>query len=196
MLPQNFIFIGRSGCGKGTQAKLLEKHLNKIDPRRKVFYLETGAEFRKFIQNDGYTQKLSKKIYYDGGSQPEFLSIYIWSHLLAENFKEDEHLIIDGTPRKLHEAGVLHSVFDFYKREKPYFIFMNIGEKWAMDRMKDRGRIDDNLRDIKARLSWYETDVVPTIGFYRKNEKYHFLEINGEQTIEKVHQDILDKLNF
>lgn len=196
MLPQNFIFIGRSGCGKGTQAKLLKEHLNKVDPRKNVFYLQTGAEFRKFIQKEGYTQNLSRKIYDEGALQPEFLSIYMWSHLLVENFKEDEHLIVDGTPRKFHEAGALHSIFDFYKREKPYLIFIKTGEQWAIDRLNDRGRFDDNSDDIKSRLGWYETEVLPAIGFYRNNFKYHFIEINGEQTIEKVHQDILSKLSF
>lgn len=195
MTPQSFIFIGRSGCGKGTQAKLLGEYLNKIDPERKVFYLETGAEFRKFIEGGNYTQKLSKKIHDEGGLQPEFLSVYMWSNALAENFKEDGHLIIDGTPRKFHEAGVLHSIFDFYKRGKAYLIFLNIGKKWAMDRMTERGRIDDNHDDIEARLNWYETDVAPTIDFYRNNSRYNFLEINGEQTIEKVHQDILKRLD-
>ena len=196
MFPQNFIFIGMSGCGKGTQAKLLGEYLKKIDPEREVFFLETGAEFRKFIQGEGYTQRLSKKIYDEGGSQPEFLSVYMWSHLIAENFKEDEHLIVDGTPRRFHEAGALDSIFNFYNREKPYLIFLNIGEKWAVKRLLGRGRIDDNHDDIKARLDWYETDVVPAINFYRNNLKYNFLEINGEQTIEKVHQDIWDKLPF
>ncbi|MEK7157883.1 MAG: hypothetical protein AAB688_02270, partial [Patescibacteria group bacterium] len=93
MLPQNFTFIGRSGCGKGTQARLLGEHLSKVDSQREVFFLETGAEFRKFIQGEGYTQRLSKKIYDDGGSQPEFLSVYMWSRVLAESFKENEHLI-------------------------------------------------------------------------------------------------------
>jgi len=185
-----------SGCGKGTQAKLLGEHLNKIDSEREVFFLETGAEFRKFIQGENYTQKISKKIYDDGGLQPEFLSVYMWSRLIAENFKEDEHLIVDGTPRRFHEAGALDSIFNFYNREKPYLIFLNIGEKWAVKRLLGRGRIDDNHDDIKARLDWYETDVVPAINFYRNNLKYNFLEINGEQTIEKVHQDILDKLPF
>ena len=185
-----------SGCGKGTQAKLLGEYLKKIDPEREVFFLETGAEFRRFIQGEGYTQRLSKKIYDEGGSQPEFLSVYMWSHLIAENFKEDEHLIVDGTPRRFHEAGALDSIFNFYNREKPYLIFLNIGEKWAVKRLLGRGRIDDNHDDIKARLDWYETDVVPAINFYRNNLKYNFLEINGEQTIEKVHQDILDKLPF
>src|SRR3989344_8323139 len=83
MFPQNFIFIGMSGCGKGTQAKLLGEYLKKIDPEREVFFLETGAEFRRFIQGEGYTQRLSKKIYDEGGSQPEFLSVYMWSHLVT-----------------------------------------------------------------------------------------------------------------
>lgn len=170
--------------------------MNKIDQQREVFFLETGAEFRKFIQGGNYTQKVSKKIHDDGGLQPEFLSVYMWSHLLAESFKGNEHLIIDGTPRKFHEAGVLHSIFDFYKREKPYLIFINTGEKWAVDRLKGRGRADDNLEDIKARLYWYETDVAPTIDFYRNNPKYNFIEIDGEQTIEKVHKDILANLKI
>ena len=161
-----------------------------------MFFLETGAEFRKFIQGEGYTQRLSKKIYDEGGSQPEFLSVYMWSHLIAENFEEDEYLIVDGTPRRFHEAGALDSIFDFYKREKPYLIFLNIGEKWAVERLLGRGRLDDNHEDIEARLKWYETDVVPAINFYRDNPKYIFLEINGEQTIEKIHLDILEKLNF
>ena len=196
MLPQNFIFIGMSGCGKGTQAELLKEYLKKIDPQKKVFCLQTGAEFRKFIQGDTYTQKLSKINYDEGGLQPEFLSVYMWSRMLAENFEKGEHLIVDGTPRKFHEAGVLDSIFDFYKLEKPYLIFLNIGQKWATERLKGRGRFDDNHDDVESRLKWYETDVVPAINFYRDNPKYNFLEINGEQTIEKVHQDILEKLNY
>ncbi|MBU6430954.1 MAG: nucleoside monophosphate kinase [Patescibacteria group bacterium] len=196
MLPQNFIFIGRSGCGKGTQAKLLKEHLSKIDPQRQVFYLQTGAEFRKFIQGGNYTQKLSRKILDRGGLTPEFLAVYMWSRALAENFKEDEHLIVDGSPRKFHEAGVLDSIFDFYKREKPYLVSIVASEGWAIERLRGRGRFDDNSDDIKARLSWYETDVLPAINFYRNNPRYVFLEINGEQTIEKVHRDILEKLSF
>ena len=175
---------------------MLGEHLSKVDSQREVFFLETGAEFRKFIQGEGYTQRLSKKIYDDGGSQPEFLSVYMWSRVLAESFKENEHLIIDGTPRRFHEAGALDSVFDFYKREKPYLIFLNISKEWAVERLLGRGRIDDNHDDIKTRLGWYETDVVPAIDFYKNNPKYNFIEINGEQTIEKVHQDILGKLDF
>ena len=60
MKPQTFIFIGRSGCGKGTQAELVQEHLKQIDPKRKVLYIQTGAEFREFIKGNSETQKLSK----------------------------------------------------------------------------------------------------------------------------------------
>ena len=50
MLPQNFTFIGRSGCGKGTQARLLGEHLSKVDSQREVFFwkraLNLGNSFR------------------------------------------------------------------------------------------------------------------------------------------------------
>ena len=49
MNPQTFVFIGRSGCGKGTQAKLLQDVLKEKNPDQEIFYIETGANFRKFL---------------------------------------------------------------------------------------------------------------------------------------------------
>ena len=48
---QTFIFIGRSGCGKGTQVTLLQEHIKKQDHKRHIlFYIETGERFRQFIK--------------------------------------------------------------------------------------------------------------------------------------------------
>ena len=63
MVPQTFIFIGRSGCGKGTQSELLHKYLDEHDKEEHlIFYLETGARFRDFIAKDNFTSKLAKKV--------------------------------------------------------------------------------------------------------------------------------------
>ena len=43
-------------------------------------------------------------------------------------------------------------------------------------------------------MKWYESDVLPAVDFFRKNESYNFLEIKGEQTIEKVNEDIIKSL--
>ena len=191
----SFIFIGRSGCGKGTQVELLGEYLKKQSPETEVFHMESGAEFREFIKGDTATQKLSKQIYDDGGLQPEFLSVYMWAKILSTKFKNTEHLLIDGTPRRLHEAGALNSIFSFYKRPKPYVIYINVSRKWAEDRLLARKRIDDNAEDIKVRLDWFETEVMPVVKYYQGNDSYNFLDINGEQTIEEVQKEIVRKLN-
>ncbi len=196
MKPQNFIFIGRSGCGKGTQVERLTSYLRQIDPTREVFCLQTGAEFRQFIQGDTYTQQLSKKVYMAGELQPEFLAVWMWAHILIEKFKGNEHLITDGSPRKLHEAGTLDSIFTFYGREKPFLIFINSSREESSRRLEGRKRLDDGTADIKKRMDWYDTEVAPTLAFYRNNTNYIFLEINGDQSPDAVWQEIKSKLSL
>lgn len=190
MIQKTFIFIGRSGCGKGTQAKLLMDELKKVDPTREVLYLQNGAEFRKFVTGSSHTQKLSKAIQDVGGLQPEFLAVYMWSNFLVQNFKGAEHVVMDGMPRKFHEAGVLESIWDFYKLPRPTVVHLAVSKEWSVDRLLARGRGDDTREEIAERLAWYETDVVPTIEYYRKTPGYQFLEINGEQSIEKVWEEL------
>ena len=196
MTPKTFILIGRSGCGKGTQAKLLSDYLKKTDPEKEVLYIYTGDEFRKFIKGDSETQKLSKKIYDMGGLQPEFLATYMWTSFLVNKYYKNEHLIFDGAPRKHHEAGVLDSAFKFYDLKEIYIIQIEVSKEESIKRLMARKRFDDNKEDIEERLSWYETEVIPAIGFYKNNPSYHFLQINGEQTPEKIHQDIIQQANL
>ena len=96
-----FIFIGKSGCGKGTQAKLLEAYLRKTDPSKEVLYIQTGWEIREFIKGNSFTQKTAKVLYDTGALQPEFLSIYIWTNVLVNKFNGHEHLIFDGFLAKI-----------------------------------------------------------------------------------------------
>ena len=60
---QTFIFIGRSGSGKGTQAGLLQKYIQKHDSTTPLVYLESGHLFRDFIQEDSCASRLSHVIY-------------------------------------------------------------------------------------------------------------------------------------
>jgi adenylate kinase len=194
MNPQTAIFIGRSGCGKGTQAQLLIDHLRKVDPLRGIYYLETGQSFRNFISEGGYSGTLAKKISEAGQLQPEFLAVWAWSHLLVDQMKENEHLIIDGTPRRLHEAPVFDSAMKFYGREKPSIVYINVSREWSKEKLLGRGRGDDTHADIENRLNWFETDVIPAINYFRDNQDYAFLEINGEQTVEEVNKELLAKM--
>lgn len=189
------MFIGRSGCGKGTQAALLTEYLQKKDQERRVFAVETGTRIRAFIaEEQGYAAELSREIYSAGGLQPGFLTAWTWSSMLIKDLHADDHLLFDGTPRRLLEAELLDSAFGFFKRETPHLIYLNVSREWAKERLLARKRMDDSKKDIDARLAWFETEVVPAINFYKNNPRYAFHEINGEQAIEKVHQDVISQI--
>lgn len=63
---QTFIFIGRSGCGKGTQVALLQEYIKKQDQKRYIFYIETGERFRQFIKEHSLSSRLAAEIYKTG----------------------------------------------------------------------------------------------------------------------------------
>jgi len=190
---QAYIIIGRSGCGKGTQAELLINNL-KNDLNRKVFDLQTGDKFRTFVKGEGYTNKLAKEIGDRGELQPMFLVLSLWASALIENLEGDEDLVLDGMPRKKDQADVLHSVFDFYGYGKPKVVYINVSREWAEEKLLARGRGDDEAEKIKRRQDWFDTDVIPVLDFYKNHADYEFLDINGDQSIEDVHQEIMNKL--
>jgi len=191
MNRKSIIFIGRSGCGKGTQSKMLTEYFQKNDTQAKVLYVQTGLELRKFMEGPLYTQKLAKEINVRGGLQPEFLTVYMWAQMFAEQYNGDQHIIIDGTPRKYHEAGVLNSVFDFYDIKNPCVVYLDIPKSVSVDRLLERKRADDTREDIEARLAWFETEVIPAIEYYRHNPEYRFAQIDGTRSVEEISRDVI-----
>lgn len=194
MDTHTFIIIGRSGCGKGTQAKLLIDFLSEKNPTIPLKYLESGDKFRSFLKEQGYTQELSRAIMHEGRLQPSFLAVHIWSHILIESMEGNEHLILDGTPRTLPEAMVLDSAMEFYSRTKPTVLYLDVSREWSRTRLSERKRADDvSSAEVEKRLGWFDTEVMPALTYLKNNPLYTFLTINGEQSIEDVHKEILIK---
>jgi adenylate kinase len=198
MSPKTFLLIGRSGAGKGTQARLLNEYIKKLDADgHQLFYVETGTRFREFINKDGYTNSLAKEIANYGGRLPDFLAIWNWADLLIPALKQDMHLIMDGTPRSLPEAEILDTAFTFYNRLNPEIIYVNVSADWGRKRLAERHRIDDStLADIENKVRWFDLEVVPAVNYFKNNPRYNFIEINGEQSIEKVQADILSAIDW
>ncbi|TRZ64751.1 hypothetical protein D4R20_02245 [bacterium] len=194
MNSKAFVFFGRSGCGKGTQVKLLIDLLK--GQGREVLYIETGSSFRELSKGESLVNRNIQEILKNGYLIPVFLPIWIWTEIIVKNFSGKEDMILDGVCRRHEEAVALDSLFDFYKIEKPNIILMNVSKDWSFTRMMERKRSDDTPEKIQNRLLWYEKDVVPSIEYFKNNPKYNFIEINGEQTIEEVHEEIIEALNF
>ncbi len=193
MEQKTIIIIGQSGAGKGTQAKLLNEYLKNNSVGMSVLYIETGARFRKFIQEDpSYTAACAKELMKKGERQPDFLAVWNWGQMLVESMKENTHLVMDGVPRSLLEAQILATAFPFYGRDNTYVIYLKVSDEWSVKNLMNRGRADDmSTENIMTKLSWFQKVVAPAVDFFRTSAEFCFVEINGEQTIEKIHDEII-----
>lgn len=194
--PFNVIFIGRSGSGKGTQAELLTKKLESRSGTGSVFYFATGECFRSIAkQSELLTGKLiDTKIMKMGAKGPDFFTIWCWSKEFIYNVKAEQHVILDGTPRTLLEAKVLDEMLGFYNRDNVFPVWLDVSYNWAYDRLMKRGRFDDIPETIKNRLAYYSKYVEPSVEYFKKESVHKIIRINGEQSVEDVHKDIMKAL--
>ncbi len=198
MKPITAIFFGRSGAGKGTQAQLLIEKLKATDKDNAVLYIETGQRLRDFIKRGGYSANLVEDVVMKkGGLMPAFFPIWLWSGMMIDELKTgNEHMVFDGVCRRVIEPPVLDTALKFFSREKPYIIFLEVHHDSAKDRLIKRGRHDDVDYKIAERMRWFDADVVPAVKFYIDNPDYRYLHINGDQSIEDVHKDILKAMEI
>lgn len=193
MEKQFFILLGRSGSGKGTQAALLSKYLESRGCE-KITHVTTGGGFRSFIEQDNYIARLAKHVNVIGGLQPEFLAVWNWSNIFINTLTGNETIILDGAPRKQFEVSVLHSVVTFLEYVKPIVVYIDVPESVSRLHLVGRGRDDDmDENNVNNRMNWFETDLLPALEMYRNDPRYRVLHVNGNQTIEEVHKELVEK---
>lgn len=188
--------MGSQGSGKGTQVSLLKSKLEEKFSEMSTLFIDTGRGFRMLASEDTFTTLRMKESLNAGDRQPDALAIYIFMSKLIYEMKENQNLIIDGSPRTVFQAEALDTVLHFYKFTKPIVIVLNVNKDEAKKRMLLRKRVDDSKESIEKRLAWYEDDVLPAIEYYRKHDYYNVIDIDGEQSVEDVHKEIIAKVGL
>lgn len=187
--PLLIILLGRPGSGKGTQADLLEEKFG-------FEHLSTGQLLRERTKKNDSIGKLIKHIQGTGALVPTPIVFQLWCPYLERYYtKGVKGILLDGSPRKLYEAYMLLELAEMYgwtKNVKALNIV--ISPKEAMRRLRKRGRFDDDIPDIKNRLQVFRKEVMPALRFLKKQGLR--IDINGEQSIENVHKEILRKLKL
>mgnify|MGYP001576433855 FL=1 len=186
--PVNLILFGRSGSGKGTQAELLAKHFNN------ALHVSTGDLMRDLAAHDTDAGTKIKEVLDSGGLPFDYMATTLWMHEISYKLKKVESLVCDGMPRRLNEAENLYDFLSWLERiENTKALVIEISREEAIKRLVKRGRGDDDKNAINKRLDWYEDRVVPAINFFES--KGLIVKINGEQSIEDVFKEILEKIN-
>ena len=215
--PKNFTLIGKSGCGKGTQAKLLIKEFGDF------CCVSTGDLFRDLSKANTDTSARVAKIVRSGGFPPDDLAVTLWMYELAYKLKENQGILADGFPRRLNEAEALDRFLEFLERKENSFnLLIDISREEAFGRLtkrricKDCGRLipwvgefkelkncdkcggelitrhDDNVEAINNRLDFYDETMVKVVQYYEQQGR--LIRINGEQPINDVFKEVLEKI--
>lgn len=197
MEPTTVIFIGPQGSGKGTQIERLYKVMSDRDPLRRVVDIQTGRRFRALAaKRETYAERKIARSLDSGELQPDFITHLLWGQAMLDQLDPKSHLLIDGFPRTVQQAEVLENAFEFFERDTVHVINLDTPEDVVRRRMVERARDDDTTESIETRLRWYREDTLPVLDYYRVRPDTMVHDIDGTQTIDAVHADVLAALNL
>lgn len=215
-----YTLLGRAGCGKGTQAKLLIEKFG-------LTYIGSGEILRALSGQENFNGKKIKEVIGRGQLAPTFLIFQQWVNRLGElklaTNKDLAGILFDGSPRKLVEAQMMEEAISWYEWDKGFkAILVDISREEAFNRLTKRrqcikcgqlipyvgeyknlvvcdkcggelvARQDDTPEAINLRLDLFDQEVMPVVDFFEKNGR--LIKIDGEQSIEGVQKEILSKI--
>ncbi len=187
METRTILFIGKPGCGKGDQTKLLsEKTGWKI--------LSSGDNFRSISSENTPIGRRVKEVNDAGLLQPSWLAEYLFIKYLSP-LPENESVIFDGFGRKAREAEFVIESLAWINRPLSV-IHLDVSDEEIIKRVALRkeieGRADDKV--VEERLKEYYEYTEPALKKFR--DEAHVIEINGEQAREKIAEDVQKALNL
>lgn len=189
----HIVFYGPEGSGKGTQAKLLSEKFN-------LPVLGSGDLVREAAANDkGLIGDICRKALLEGKYVADSEMFVLWKKRLKKSDAK-KGWIMDGFPRNVTQAEFLDDKLNKYGYKVEFVIFLKISPEESMKRLIARKReaykgsniSHDDPEKIKERLKRYNQGENHVIDFYKS--KGVLLEINGEQSVEKVHKDIINAI--
>ena len=177
------ILIGIQGAGKSTQGNLLSKKLN-------IPYLSTGHIFRELAKGHTPQGRYIKETMNAGFLIPDERTLEIVSEYLSRSEYENGY-ILDGFPRTIKQA-------EAFENGVSAVVYLKVSDKEALWRLSYRSsdgageREDETLSAIRKRIELFHKFTEPVLDYYGEKKLLH--EINGEQEIENIHKEIMQKL--
>lgn len=171
------LLIGIQGAGKSTQGNLLKENLH-------IPYLSTGHIFREMAKEKTPLGRYIKETMNAGYLIPDGKTVKI----VEEYLKKPEYhngYIMDGFPRTPSQAKKFENGID-------HVFYLKVSDRealWRLAYRNEEGREDETLPAILKRIELFHKFTEPVIGYYR--EKGLLREIDGEQTIEDIHKEIM-----
>jgi adenylate kinase len=177
------VLIGIQGAGKSTQGNILSEKLG-------VPYLSSGHIFRTLAKEKTPLGRFIKETINAGVLIPDEKTLEIVQEYLSRPEYQNGY-ILDGFPRTAAQA-------DAFSNGVNAVVYLKVSDKEALWRLAGRImagteiRDDETLPAIKRRIDLFHEHTEPVIDHYR--HKGVLEEIDGEQSIETITQQILERL--
>lgn len=214
-LPKVIYIMGAPGGGKGTQAELLAQVKGYVR-------FSTGTAFRQVASQPTELGRQVKEIIENGYLAPPTMAAEIVKAAITKNIEAGEKLVFDGTPRTQDEAEVVDRFWQTQGYGQPLVIYLNIDKNEMIRRNSQRRfclgihnefavrdaadeekchnlggqvgiRVDDSDEEkLNTRWNEFEVRTLHVIENYRQRGLVR--EVDGRQSIAKIHQDILNLL--
>ncbi len=204
----NILLIGPQGSGKGTQARLIKEKYSMSS-------FDMGAFLREEAKSNPEIKSLIEK-----GSllSDDVINSLVSGYLSEKNLYDG--IIFDGYPRRVGQLTALQSFLKEHGSKLDCTVYINIPEQETLKRLSARRinsetgeiynlitnppskdvdieklihRADDKPEAIKKRLDEYRKDTEPLIAELKATDTY-FVEIDGTQSIESIHREIIRSL--
>ncbi|MCD6274671.1 MAG: nucleoside monophosphate kinase [Candidatus Aenigmarchaeota archaeon] len=198
------LIIGPPASGKGTQ-------IEKIAEKFKLKHIPSPGDLFRKIGDEEVKKYLST-----GRLVPDELV----AKLVFEEIDDAENFILDSYPRNLNQAKTLDNFLAKRNKKLDYVIYLKTGEEEIIKRITNRrvcvkcGKIynlitnppkedekcecggkliqreDDKEEIVRARLDVFRKYTEPLLEYYKDK----LIVIDGEQPVDKVFEDICEKL--
>ncbi len=211
----DIILIGAQGSGKGTQADMLSQALG-------IPHVASGDLFRKAF--DEKTELgLKAKAYIDRGELvPDDITVAMVLGRLAEPDCK-QGVLLDGFPRTIAQAQAHDNGLQAMVRQIDLVIYLKVPREELLKRLSGRyicranqhvyniytnppkvpgicdldgselyQRSDDVGEAVQRRLDIFFNETIQLLDYY--DHQHKLVEVNGDQPIEAVQKDLLNKI--
>jgi adenylate kinase len=173
------IFMGVAGSGKSIQGRMLADELA-------LPWLSTGEFLRMLIAGDKRRDMVAGKLLGD----KEIINLV---QKIFQMINVNDEFVLDGFPRTTTQADWLLSQMKHGQLHITAVIHLTASEEAVMKRLLERGRQDDTEEAVRERFREYEEAALPIIEHF-KAAGVPVYDINGEQSVEQVHNNIKQAL--
>lgn len=179
------LLVAYPGAGKGTQAEKLAAHY-------RIAHLSSGALLRDEVARGTKIGRIAADYLERGDLVPDEVVLEMLSARVLEAARNGGY-VLDGFPRTLRQAEEAYAWAQSIEEVSlQAVVYLRVSKEELHNRLEGRadreGRSDDTEAAIAHRFEVFDAQTRPLLDFYA--ERGLLVEVNGEQSVEKVFADI------